>query len=319
VTRKIGDFLTPSEVKAFTQASDLRGALSVATSWGIVALAFALVTWLPHPLTVIVALVLLGGRHLGLAILMHEAAHRSLFRTRALNDFVGEWLCAAPTWQHLALYRRHHLAHHAHDGRPGDPDIGLVRGYPIARTSLLRKFARDLVGITAARRVVALVLMDAEVIGYTASTDPTPLDQTGRRFVDKLGAFVRNFFPVALTNTALCAVLCVIGHPFLYLLWLAAYGTTFSVFVRLRSLAEHACVPEPGDPFAGTRTTRARVLARLTCAPHHVNYHLEHHLLMTVPHHRLPELHRVLRDRGALSGSPLASGYLQVLREVTRI
>ena len=314
MTRKIGDFLTPAEVKAFTQASDLRGVLSVATSWGI-----------RERQTGGDAGEDGGGAPPAEFAPRPEFTWGTRLQVACNDDSVCQTaeVCmggfCTPTWQHLALYRRHHLAHHAHDGRVGDPDLGLVRGYPITRASLLRKFARDLFGITAARRVVALILMDAEVIGYTASTDATPLDQTGRRFVDKLGAFVRNFFPVALTNAALWAILGSIGHPLLYLLWLAAYATTFSAFVRLRSLAEHACVPEPGDPFAGTRTTRARVLARLTCAPHHVNYHLEHHLLMTVPHWRLPTLHQLLGERGAHAGSPLASGYLQVLREVTRI
>ena len=52
---------------------------------------------------------------------------------------------------------------------------------------------------------------------------------------------------------------------------------------------------------AGKRRQRAR-RARLLF-PHHVNYHLEHHLYPAVPHYRLPRLHRLLAEKGALDGA----------------
>ena len=71
------------------------------------------------------------------------------------------------------------------------------------------------------------------------------------------------------------------------------------------------------DQLRNTRTTRAGLLARITFAPLHVNYHLEHHLLPTVPWWRLPALHRTLVARGALPSTSLARGYLHVLQLVS--
>jgi fatty acid desaturase len=46
-----------------------------------------------------------------------------------------------------------------------------------------------------------------------------------------------------------------------------------------------------------------------------VNYHLEHHLLMTVPHYHLPRMHALLRGRGVLEAALIAEGgYREVLR-----
>ena len=57
---------------------------------------------------------------------------------------------------------------------------------------------------------------------------------------------------------------------------------------------------------------------RLLFAPASVNYHLEHHLLMTVPHYRLPRLHAILRERGLLEGALLTEGgYREVLQRAT--
>jgi fatty acid desaturase len=52
----------------------------------------------------------------------------------------------------------------------------------------------------------------------------------------------------------------------------------------------------------------------LLIAPNRVNYHLEHHLLMTVPHYRLPEMHRLLAARGVLTRACVETGYASVLR-----
>jgi fatty acid desaturase len=45
-----------------------------------------------------------------------------------------------------------------------------------------------------------------------------------------------------------------------------------------------------------------------------VAYHLEHHLVMTVPHYNLPRMHRLLKERGVLDHALIAPGYVPVLR-----
>lgn len=86
--------------------------------------------------------------------------------------------------------------------------------------------------------------------------------------------------------------------------------------MRIRSLAEHACTESSTGPFHNTRTTRAGLLARITVAPMQVDHHLEHHLLAAVPYYRLPRLHRLLRERGAVSEAP---DYVDVLRTVSAL
>ena len=315
--RHVTDYLSPSEIRELCARSDARALLALLTTWGIVAGSFALVAWHPAWWTVALALVLIGGRQLALSVLMHDAAHRSLFESKRLNLLVGEWLCAAPMWNSLERYRKHHLSHHAHTNEPQDPDLVLVENFPITRASLLRKFARDLIGLTALKRVVALLLMDLGLLAYSASPKVIRLDQSERKLGDYLSSITRNFGPVLVTNLALGGLLAALGHGRLYLLWVLAYFTTFSLFLRIRAMAEHACTDPSSDPFLNTRTTQATWLAKLTVAPHAVNYHLEHHLLPTVPLYGLPRMHALLRERGALDESPLSGGYFEVLREVS--
>ncbi|MES2090513.1 MAG: fatty acid desaturase, partial [Pseudomonadota bacterium] len=88
----------------------------------------------------------------------------------------------------------------------------------------------------------------------------------------------------------------------------------FGAYMRLRSMAEHACTANSSDWRHNTRTTRAGWLARMTVAPIRVNFHIEHHFMASVPYFRLPELHRVLRERGVVPPPP---SYGDVLRLVT--
>jgi hypothetical protein len=83
------EFFSTSEIRALAERSDLWGWWLVAHCWGTIALALGLFALWPNPLTFVLAVVIIGSRQLGLAILMHEAAHNALFRSRGLNELGG--------------------------------------------------------------------------------------------------------------------------------------------------------------------------------------------------------------------------------------
>ena len=170
---------------------------------------------------------------------------------------------------------------------------------PVTRASLRRKIWRDLSGQTGWKRARAILKRD---LGFS----------NGK--VKRKDAGWDALAGVAITNAALLGGLWLAGHPALYLLWVAAWFTTYSLTMRIRSIAEHAMVPDRSDPLGNTRTTLARWWERLLIAPNRVNFHLEHHLWMAVPHYNLPGLHRLLRERGVLAGACVTRGYLNVLR-----
>ncbi len=116
------DSLSRDELRELLEIDDRRAWLTLATNWGLIFAAFALVAWAPNPLTILLALFVIGTRQLGLAVVMHEAAHRTFFKSRALNDWAGNWLCGYPVWSDLHPYRPYHLQHHARTGTPEDPD-----------------------------------------------------------------------------------------------------------------------------------------------------------------------------------------------------
>src|ERR1700744_3399943 len=88
---------TPQEMAVVRARSDIKGLFCVAHAWAVIGLAMAVYAIWPNPLTFVAAVLVIGSRQLGLAILMHDAAHGVLMRTRALNEWVGQWVFAYPT------------------------------------------------------------------------------------------------------------------------------------------------------------------------------------------------------------------------------
>jgi fatty acid desaturase len=266
------------------------------------------------PVSIVVAIAVIGARQLGLAVLMHEAAHHALFSNRALNDWAGNWLCAYPVWADLKPYRSYHLQHHAKNWTEDDPDLDLATKYPVSPDSMRRKLWRDISGQVGWKRARAILKRDlAGAVGKTRRDTSVSFGKTA----DAGSPGWRNLRGVVVTNGLLLAGLAAVGRPELYLLWVVAWFTTNSLVTRIRAIAEHNMVPDPSDPLRNTRTTLASWWERLLIAPNRVNYHLEHHLLMTVPLYNLPRLHRLLHERGVLDRALLAGGYLEVLRQAT--
>jgi fatty acid desaturase len=314
VRRSARALFTRDEIAQLIARSDRKGWQAVLFTWAVIAAAFTLLALQPGPLTFILAVIVLGGRQLALAVLSHEAAHRTLFRTPWLNDVIGDWLCARLVWNDVPRYREHHLRHHAHTGTGRDPDLSLVTPFPTTRRSLAMKVLRDLTGQTGLRRIAGQFLMDIGVYRYTVAAEVERLPRNGRGILDYARAGIRNMTGVVLSNAALAAVLAMTGGLWLYWAWVVAYLTVFSLVIRIRSIAEHACMERHTDMLRNTRTTHAGWLARMTVAPMSVNYHQEHHLMASVPYHRLPLMHRWLRERGVVTEPP---GYLDVLRKAS--
>ncbi|MDD9731572.1 fatty acid desaturase family protein [Mameliella sp. AT18] len=299
-------FLTTEEIRSLSARSDLWGAVLLLHCWALILGALGVFLWWPNALTFVLAVMVIGSRQLGLAILMHEAAHNALFKSRKLNEFAGVWLCGAPILADLASYRHYHLMHHRHTQTEKDPDLRLSKPFPTTRASLRRKLIRDITGQTGIKQRAAQVMFALRLVGETEGVSSQDLAQ----------AFHGPVLTRALVaNGVLFAVFWALGGWWLWVaLWLLPLLTWFQMVLRIRNIAEHGAVEFSEDPLRNTRTTLAGPLERLFLAPYWVNYHLEHHLVMHVPAHNLPRLHAMLRDKGVTGRMMLAEGYAQVLR-----
>lgn len=294
----------PDDWKAVTAVSRTRGIWLVAHCWLVIFAIIGLATWWGNPIGWLLAVILVGGRQLGLAILMHDAAHGLLHPNRRVNNFLGQWLTGAAAGTDLQAYRTYHLTHHKFTQQAEDPDLRLSKPFPTSAASIRRKIVRDLTGQVFFKQRHAQAKLAIQSLRSGAREQHIAIRKAFLRFL-------------GVQAVLLGLSLTIYGWtPFL--LWFVAMATTFQLFLRIRNIAEHACTTTGSeDPFSHARTTRANWLERATVAPYWVNYHGEHHLFMGIPCYHLPRAHALLGAGNHHQRMTISPGYLAVLRQVT--
>lgn len=289
---------SPQEWASLNRRSAWIGPALVAHCWLVIFAAAAMaVVW---PLTLPLAVMIIGGRQLGLAILMHDAAHRALHPDPKINDWLGRWLCDPV----LDRYRPYHLTHHRYAQQDEDPDLVLSAPFPITRASLRRKIVRDLTGQTYFKQ------------RFGALAPPRKAGAARAPLARRIWAAIKDRRRTILGGVVFTALLAPFGLWWAWLaLWWLPSATWLPLVTRLRNIAEHACIArnEP-DPMRQARTTQAGFIERALIAPYWVNYHCEHHMFMYLPCYRLPAAHRRLKAKGITGRMEVQDGYLTVLR-----
>jgi fatty acid desaturase len=308
--RPLADALAPAR-RAGAGNAAARGVLSstelaIAQTFGTIALVVAFGWWMwPSP-WVALSVIVIGIQQHGLFILAHESAHYRLFKSRALNDAVGRAIGMASGIS-MCTYRVIHRLHHNNLYTDEDPDTAIHGGYPRGVAYLWKKLALDLAGVNAWKTFA--YFFGAPALNTVTHRAARPLDDTSPAL--RASARRDRWLVLAVQSGAPLIAWALGGLHALLLyavLWLLPLLTVLQPILRLRAVAEHGAVTDLSSPLTAARCNRTfgslgNWLARALIFPHHVNYHLEHHLYPAVPHYHLPALHRLLRNKGVLAGA----------------
>jgi fatty acid desaturase len=304
--RRVRRLLSAHELEPYTRLDNGRGAVAPVLTFGTIAVLLVLgvrlwsTVWVPA-----LCVLLLATQQQALFVLAHEAAHYRLFAARRLNDLVGR-LAGTIGGISMCTYRVTHRLHHNHLYGRQDPDLALNGGYPRGAGYLVRKLLIDLTGWTAPKTYA--YFFGAPAINHEHDVVLRPLNDTS----DALRAAARaDRWVVVAFHAAMPLLAAMIGGVdglLMYLvLWVLPLATFMQAILRLRAVAEHGAPAGFDSPLVAARTNLTRgplgPLVRLVFFPHHVNYHVEHHLYPAVPHYRLPALHRRLQSGGLLEGA----------------
>ena len=298
--------LTPAELAPLTELSDLRSLVSLGLTTAItgLAVAFGIMVW-PSP-WIVLSMLVIGVQQHAFFILAHESAHYRLFRSRWLNDAVGRTIGMAGGIS-MCTYRVIHRLHHNNLYTDEDPDTAIHGGYPRGLAYLWKKLAQDAAGINSWKTFA--YFFGAPAINAETNRAARPLDDTSEALRTSAR---RDRWAVVVFQLGAPLIIFALGggHALvLYLvLWVVPMLTVLQPILRLRAIAEHGAVSDLSSPLTAARCNRtggsaSNVLGRAVLFPHHVNYHLEHHLYPAVPHYRLPALHRLLQSKGVLEGA----------------
>jgi fatty acid desaturase len=287
-------------VQRLTRRSAWRASIAVLHDFVVLALAiaFGLYFW-PNPLAILAAVLVIGTRQHALFVIAHDAAHYLLYGSRLANEVVGR-TCAMVQGLSMCTYRVIHRLHHNNLYGELDPDTALHGGYPRGRAYLVKKLLKDLSGLTA-WKTYAYFLGGAPALNTRTNVAVRPLDDTSAKLRSEARTD-RNL--VVAFHIAMLGLMAWSGYPAQYLvLWVLPLVTVVQAILRLRAIAEHGATTDFSSPLTAARTNVVPAWLAWLVFPHHVNYHIEHHLYASVPHYHLPALHGELRGSQVLDGA----------------
>lgn len=223
--------------------------------------------------------------------LEHEATHRTPFRTVWLNDWAGR-LAGVLLVLPFEWFRAFHMAHHRWTNLPGkDPELAGAK--PATR----REWFWHVSGLPywwSELRLMARLVAGRVTDDFVAEGAKRRVIAEARWMVGIYGLAGASLFWTPLLLWV-WGVPVLLGQPVL----------------RLYLLAEHGDCPEVANMFENTRTTfTTRVVRWLAW---NMPYHVEHHVWPTVPFHRLPEVHGLMKGELRVTAEGYAAftkGYL---------
>ena len=213
----------------------------------------------------------LGILQVFLFTLNHEAIHRTVFRSRWLNDAVSR-LCSLVLILPTEWFRYFHFEHHRHTQDP-ERDPELLGTKPQTRLAL----AWHVSGIPLWIASIGVVLTNAlgrNADGFVPGSGRAKVALEARLMLALYAAaFLLSLWAQSAVLVWLWLVPVLLGQPFL----------------RLYLMAEHGRCAFVANMFENSRTTFTGPLIRFLAW--NMPYHAEHHAYPTVPFHKLPALH----------------------------
>jgi fatty acid desaturase len=285
-------------LRALSRKSDLRGAIQAASHVGAIAAATAGLIWLaPAAPWTLFPLFLAQGILINcLYAGQHELSHWTAFRTRAVNDIVGQAFGFA-TLNPFLTDRLLHFAHHRATHDPTrDPELLGVGDYT------LTSYVLDFSGVSFWWRRVTGIVRTAMGRGlqpaYWLSARERRIVVAEARIHMILWATIAAASAVFHSSAALS-------------LWVGPMLAT-KWFHQLQNTGEHTGLPHDPDILRNTRTLTGP--APMRWLMWNMSWHTAHHCFPGVPFHALPALHGEITS--SLRRTVPTCGYLEAQRQI---
>jgi fatty acid desaturase len=285
--------VAPSVLGRLSRRSDLRGFLQLAAHGACMG-ATGAVVWLAEPIwyLLVAAMALHGVTIVTMFAPMHECVHRTAFASRAANGIVG-WVAGLLSFYNSTFYRHFHSWHHRYTQDPGrDPELMFPKA--ASRLAYLREISGAMFWYRRAIDYPALALGRARHFPF--------VPESARRSVALSMSAQLAIYLAGAVSVAL-------GFSEALYFWFFPALLAQPV-LRALLVAEHTGCSQDRNGLTNTRTTLTWLPIRLLMW--NMPYHIEHHLYPAIPFHRLPALHREVRDRLR----HIAPGYVAANREI---
>jgi len=230
--------------------------------------------------------------------LQHECVHYTVFRTRKLNNIVGQ-ICGLIILLPHRFFRYEHCDHHTYTQLTGkDPEL-----IPMPKT-----YGEYLFYLTAIPYWQAKF---TEISRHAMGR----LSDDEKRFIPKEehAAVFRDARMMLCLYALIFVGMAVTGWWELIWYWIIPLflGEPVMRFIRM---TEHVGRPTVAQMSDNTRTNLVSAPWRFLCW--NMNYHAEHHYVPLVPYHALPRLHEKLRRHIHVEPDGYPGAHMDILNQI---
>jgi fatty acid desaturase len=291
-----GRALTPAQLKELSARANLPGAIRSLSHYALILLLGTGIWQITARYGLFWAAPLIAIQGYLVAFLfmaVHEAAHKTVFTSRLLNEILGHIssLIIVLPYEHYALF---HWDHHRFTQDPQrDPEL-VTATIPSSDTKLAIAYS----GIVQMTNRIHLLFRRA----ITGNAVAPWIPEAKRHLV------VREARIYALVYLVLLSASAALSSAILLWTWLVPLFVG-QLFLRPYLYAEHTGCERTRSAYENTRTTYTGALTKWFTW--NMPFHVEHHAYPSVPFHALPKLNAVIDDRIAYRGH----GYRAVTRE----
>jgi fatty acid desaturase len=291
--------LTPAQLKDLSVRANLPGLIRSISHYALIALVGTLIWQVGtrYGMVWTTPLIVIQGYLIAfLFMAVHEAAHKTVFTSRRLNEALGHAssLMIVLPYEHYALF---HWDHHRFTQDPNrDPEL-VTATIPSSDTRLAIAYT----GIVQLTNRIRLLVRRAVTGQAVAPWIPE----------SKQGMVVREARIYALVYLALLIASIAFSSTMLLWCWLVPLYVG-QLFLRPYLYAEHTGCERTRSAYENTRTTYTDRLTKWFTW--NMPFHVEHHAYPSVPFHALPKLNAIIDERIAHRGQ----GYRAVTRETWR-
>jgi fatty acid desaturase len=283
-------------LRELSARSNLQGSLRTASHYGAVVVFGALICWISSTYGLAWALPLIAVQGFFVAFLfmaVHETAHKTAFRSRALNLSVG-YLSAFTIALPYEYYCLFHWDHHRYTQDPErDPEL-IVGLKPASDTQLAIAYSGLLQVAGRGWLMLGHALTGKVSVPWIPAHKRDDIVMEARFHV---AGYALLFAVSLMFNTAV-------------LLWVWVIPLLVGqLILRPYLYSEHTGCEQTRDAFDNTRTTYTGMFVKWFAW--NMPYHVEHHAYPSVPFHALPKLNQIVADHIAFRGR----GYRAVTRE----
>ena len=265
--------LDTTQRASLTERKDAPALIHLGLYWGLmIGFGIYIGTALPLWWTLLLPLSILYAFNF---TLLHETVHSTPFKTEVLNKITGR-ISSVLIILPMDWFRYFHLAHHRHTNDPeNDPE--LRSGKP----ETTAQYIWHVTGLPIWYGNINKLIKNA-----TRTNNDPYVPAKGKEKIKREARIM-----IVLYLCVLAAL--IFGQSWIFWCWIVP-SVLGQPFLRLYLLAEHGRCPPVANMFENTRTTFTNRIVRFLAW--NMPYHIEHHTYPSVPFHKLPELHQLIKE-----------------------